>query len=222
MSDDESPRPPDDETPPPDDGHREWMQRWAAGDSRAGDRLTQIYFPVIRRYFRRRMPEAQEDLVQETFLRLAANVAKGSYRGDARVRVYLYGIARNVLFERLHQLNRERSFDPLVSSLHQATGRRLSSLLGERERHQLVLDALEDIPLEQHDLLELRYFHRLTGPELRELLGISEGTVRSRIRAALARLLLAYDARAATPHTLEDIEDILARWLDEFDDDDDT
>lgn len=206
---------PEHELPPADDEHNEWMRRWAAGDSRAGDVVTQAYFSLVRGYFRRRMPEAQEDLVQETFLRLATNVMMGSYRGDASVRVYIYGIARNVLLEHLNQLVRQRRIDPLENSLFEATGRRLSSLLGERERHQLVLDALEDIPIAMHDLLELRYFHRLSGPELRELLGIAEGTVRSRIRAALARLLSAYETRAALPHPLEDAESILARWLGE-------
>jgi RNA polymerase sigma-70 factor (ECF subfamily) len=197
------------------DEHREWIRAWAAGDSRSGDRLTQALFPVIHELARRRLPEAQEDVVQDTFLRFAANVKDGKYRGDASVRSYVVGIACNVIREQIAARcrARERHFDPGVSSLRDMTGRRLSSLLGERERHQLVLDALEDISLEHHDLLDLRYIVGLTGPELSAALGIPEPTARGRIRTALQQLRRAYAALADSSHALDASEELLARWM---------
>lgn len=204
--------------PTTDDQELEWMQRWAAGDLQAGDCLTQALFPLVHHLARRRLPEEQEDVVQDTFLRLAANAKAGRFRGDSTVRSYVLGIACNVVRERIAARcrARERGFDPVEASLRDMTGRRLSSLLGERERHQLVLDALEDIPLEQHDLLELRYIVGLSGPELSSVLGIPEGTVRGRIRSALERLRRAYAALCSAPHALETSEDVLERWLREL------
>lgn len=215
----DEPDDPEQESPPSNDEvHRAWIRGWADGDGDAGDRLTQQLFPLVRDMARRRLPEEQEDVVQDTFLRLAANVKAGKFRGDSTVRSYVLGIVCNVARERIAKRCRERArgYDPAVTSLRDMTGRRLSSLLGERERHQLILDALEDIPLEQQDLLELRYIIGLTGPELADLLGLPVGTVRGRIRNALRGLRRVYETLAALPHTLEDPEDLLKRWLREL------
>ncbi|MFV8750579.1 sigma-70 family RNA polymerase sigma factor [Nannocystaceae bacterium ST9] len=175
--------------PASDRDDREAIARWASDDRQAGDRLIQRHFTPIRAYFHQRMPERLEELVFETFTRLA-NLAS-NYRGKSSVRGFVYGIARQVLHEQLAQLRVPARFDPLTSSLAEATGRRLSSMLGERE-DRLLLDALQDIPIAAHDLLELRYFRGLTAPELGDLFEIPEASVRGWIRAALGQLERAY------------------------------
>jgi RNA polymerase sigma-70 factor (ECF subfamily) len=199
-----------------DEEQQEWMRRWAAGDGRGGDRLTQALFPLVRSYARRRLPEEQEDVVQDTFLRLAANVRAGTFRGESTVRSYVLGIARYVVCERLGARTRGRRFDPVESSLRDATGRRLSSLLGALEKHQLVLDALEDIVFEDHEILEMHYMMGLTGGEIAAVLNVPEGTVRSRIHRAMVRLRARIEEGAAAPHALETSEDVLERWLREL------
>ncbi|MFV8750575.1 RNA polymerase sigma factor [Nannocystaceae bacterium ST9] len=205
---------PEGERPPADDPERDLMRRWAAGEARAGDILIQRFFPLIHAYFRRRAHENQEDLVQETFLRFAASAQR--YRGTASVRIFVYGIARNVFFEYLDAQSKAARFDPMTSSLFEATGRRMSSMLAQREEHQLLLNALQDIPVVVQELIDLRYFRSLTGPELRDLFGIPEGTVRYRIRAALEQLAAAYVRRAGQQHELEVGELELERWLAEL------
>lgn len=199
-----------------DEEQQEWMRRWAQGDGRAGDRLTQALFPIVHAFARRRLPEEQEDVVQDTFVRLAANVRAGSFRGESTVRSYVLGIARYVVCERLGARSRGRRFDPVESSLRDATGRRLSSLLGVLERHQLVLDALEDIALEAHDLLELHYIMGLTGGEIAAVLHVPEGTVRSRIHRAMTCLRERIAAGAATAHERDTSDELLERWLREL------
>src|SRR5690606_7311647 len=146
---------------------RELLARWVDGDLRAGDGLTRRHFVSVQRYFIRRAPEAQEDLVQDTFVRLSTS--KANYRGDAPVRVFIYRIARNVLRMYLRGLGRQPGFDPLSSSLAAAHGRRPSSALAAMEEHTILLNALQEVTSEDQDLLELRYWRGLTGPELREL-----------------------------------------------------
>ena len=53
---------------------------------------------------------------------------------------------------------------------------------------QLVKDAIGRLPEEQRQVVELAYFGGYTQRELASLLGIPEGTAKSRIRSAQAKL----------------------------------
>lgn len=192
----------------PDDEDRDLLQRWTAGDSASGDKLIMKYFLSIKTYFIRRVPEHQEELVQEAFLGLASG--KANYRGDAPVRVFIYKIARNIL--RKHLRNQRPKFAQLTSSLADAYGRRPSSILAEAEGHNLLLDALREISLDDQDLLELRYWQGLSGRELGALLGVSEGTVRTRLQTALRKLGEKYTELNEEQQTTMP-EDEMEKWL---------
>jgi RNA polymerase sigma factor (sigma-70 family) len=195
---------------PHDHVDRELLTRWLDGDLRAGDELTRRYFMSIQRYFIRRAPEQQEDLVGDTFLKLAKS--KANYRGEAPVRVFIYRIARNVLRMYFRGLGRQPGFDPLTSSVVAAHGRRPSSALAEMEEHSILLNALQEISSEDQDLLELRYWRGLTGPELRDLFNVPEGTMRSRIGAALKRLRSKFDELSHKPES-DVTEETVERWM---------
>lgn len=196
---------------PDDEADRELIAAWRGGNTRAGDQLTVKYFPQIRKYFVRRAPEEYEDLNATTFMRLSKSYA--NYRGEATVRTFIYSIARNVLREHLRALSRRPEFDPITTSLFEAYGRRPSSILAEHEEHQILLDALQELTSEDQDLLELRYWTELTGPELRELFGIPEGTVRSRIGSSLGRLRKKFHEISEQPREFSD--ELLERWMQE-------
>jgi RNA polymerase sigma factor (sigma-70 family) len=189
------------------------LARWVDGDPQAGDELMRRHFIGIQRYFIRRAPEQQEDLVQDTFV--ALSTSKASYRGDAPVRVFLYRIARNVLRMYFRSQGRQPGFDPLTSSVAAAYGRRPSSALAGAEEHTILLNALQEITSDDQDLLELRYWRGLTGPELRDLFNEPEGTMRSRIRAALKRLRSKFDEISNKPRS-DVTEEMVERWMVEL------
>ncbi|MEX1022139.1 MAG: sigma-70 family RNA polymerase sigma factor [Dehalococcoidia bacterium] len=56
--------------------------------------------------------------------------------------------------------------------------------------------ALESLPLEQREAVELAYFDGLTHRAIAERLGLPAGTVKSRLRLAMERLRLALGVRA--------------------------
>ena len=57
--------------------------------------------------------------------------------------------------------------------------------------HQRVRDAVRGLPPEQRDAVELAYFGGKTYVEVAQVLGIPEGTAKSRLRLALKRLAAA-------------------------------
>lgn len=188
----------------------ELLDRWRSGDLRAGDQLVGRHFPAIRAYFLNKAPAEHEDLVQETFIRLSNK--RDGYRGASSFRVFLFGIARMILFEHLRGKQRAGRFDPLEQSVADLEGGRLSSLMAQRESHRALLAALRELPLVDQELLELYYWQRLTAGEIAELQGLPERTVRSRIAAALKRAGKAHAELGGQPRG----EDDLAGWLDEL------
>ena len=183
----------------------------------AANILLSRYFARVRVYFIQRVSVEYEDLVQETFARLIE--ARDRYRGDAPFRVYLFTIARNVLYSHLRSRYRiEATFDIIETddSIADMTGRRHSSLLAEREEHRLLLDALRQLKLSYQELLELYYWQNLTGQELAELFGVVEATIRSRLRQAVSALRTRYQEMAAMPHHKDIEEEQVRAWLEEL------
>lgn len=185
---------------PVDSDDRQLLEAWSQGDLGSGDKLTRKYFKRMHVYFGRRVPKQDaEDLVVETFLELAKSKAK--YRGDAPVKVFVYAIARNVM----RQYFKKRERDPEHVTYSTSLGdpmhgnKRHSEKLVQREDVQNLRTSLKTIPLDDFDLLELRYWQGFTGPELSHIYGLKEGTIRSRIRKALERLSLQYHEASATP-----------------------
>lgn len=129
-----------------------------------------------------------EDAAQETFL--AALKALDRYRGKAAFRTWLYRIAVNVCRAHL----RKRRLRALASRLWgQDAARRATTetaegavLRSEADRQLwTAVAALDD----RHRLpLILRYLNDLTAPEIAQVLGISEGTVYSRLHHARRKL----------------------------------
>jgi RNA polymerase sigma factor (sigma-70 family) len=70
-------------------------------------------------------------------------------------------------------------------------------VLDHRERVQLLYAALQGLPLDFQISLELFYWEELTAAEIGVVLGVPEGTVRSRLRRA--RELLGERLKALAP-----------------------
>jgi len=190
----------------------ELLERWRGGDARAGERLVGRHFAAIRAYFLNKARLEHEDLVQETFARLASK--QGSYRGTSSFRVFLFGMARMILLEHLRGREKARRFDPIEASVADLEGGRMSSLLAQRESHSLLLAALRELPLVDQELLELYYWQKLTAGEIAEVQGLPERTVRSRIAAALKRAGKAHAELAGQPHERSAAE--VEGWLAEL------
>lgn len=162
------------------------LARWRNGDNAAGRRLFERHAASVAKVFRHKADDALHDLVQNTFLRLLQ--VQHELREPSRFRPFLLGIARNELLRHLERCAGPRGrVDPLTVSIAE-----LGSSLGQRidhrrERHRL-LAALQRLPLELQLTIEFFYWQELSGRELAEALELPEGTVRSRLRLARARL----------------------------------
>lgn len=167
-------------------GETELLEAWEQGDERAAQALLTRHFDRLFRFFELSAPGTAEDLVQETLL--AVLEGRGRFRGDANFGAYLMGIARKkVLMYWRTRSRRPREVDVGALSL-EALGASATSVIAHRDAERHLLSALRVIPLADQLLLQMHYWDELTGPELATALDVPEGTVRSRLRGAKARL----------------------------------
>ena len=198
-----------------DGSDHDLLTRWRAGDRRAGNILVRRHFPRVRSYFVGKGSSDHEDLVQETFARMVGS--RDTFRGEASFRTYLFRIARYVFAEHLRRRYRRRGrLQQAYSSMADVFGRRPSSMLAELEHHGLLREALRELSIDDQDLLELYYWQGLLGREIASLFALKQSTVRSRIRAALARLRKAYLELSSAPHKRDLSIEQLERWLEEM------
>jgi RNA polymerase sigma-70 factor (ECF subfamily) len=167
----------------------ELLDAWRAGSQEAGNELFQRHFASVRRFFRNKLSsEDMEDLLQRTFL--ACVEGRERFRGDSSFRTYLFAVARRTLYRHFEKRRSDAvgaGLDFSVSSLHDL-GASPSQVVAASEQQGLVLEALRRIPVDMQLMVELSYWEGLTGPEIAQVLGIAQATVRTRLHRARARL----------------------------------
>lgn len=191
------------------------LEAWRAGDADAGDRLFRAHFARVRRFFRNKVPAPEvEDLIQATFE--ACHAHGQQYRGEARFQAYLLAIARSQLHRWLRLREPSRGAAELEASSIAELGVSPSSVAAAGQRQQLVMVALQRLPVEHQTLLELFYWDDLSGPEIAEIMGIDPTTVRTRLHRARARLreLLAAELGLADLEAIEREARLLGALLD--------
>lgn len=165
----------------------ELLDAWRANDEAAGRELFERYFDQVYRFFRNKVDEAAEDLVQQTFMGLVQG--RDRFRKDASFRTYVFMIARKRLYSFLRE--RDRAHDPVDDGTTSVADLGLvspSRAVVVRQEQHLLLAALRKLPIEMQVALELYYWEDLTAGEIATVLGVPEGTVRSRLRLGRDRL----------------------------------
>lgn len=168
------------------DQERERLDAWRAGDERAGEALCEQYFPALLRFFRNKTDRGVDDLIQSTFL--SCLEGRHRFEGITSFRAYLFGIARNVLYDsyRDHMRDQRAFVAQTQSAADLGTG--ISTLMRRRTDQELLAQALQQIPLELQVVLELYFWESMTAREIAEALQQPEGSIRTKIRRARLRL----------------------------------
>lgn len=171
------------------------VARWRRGDQGAGKDLFGRYFDQLHRFFGNKCNEPDE-MVQATFMSLLK--ARDQFEGRSSFRTYLFTIARNELYRHVKTLQRDRMFDPVVSSIAQISTT-IGSKLARNQEHRMMCAALRTLPLEQQTILELHYWEDIEIAALAEIFECEAGTMRMRLLRARTALREAMLANSAAP-----------------------
>jgi RNA polymerase sigma-70 factor (ECF subfamily) len=179
-----------------DDPDRELVERWQRGDERAFESLVRRHEARVFRLLLRMMGsrEEAEDITQETFLSLHRHGHR--FRAESRFSTFVYRVAANAALNRRRTLGRSRKRVQKLMERN-AAGDDLPSAprgpedaVAGRELGVHVRAALQKLspalrmPVVLYDIEGLAY------GEIARILGVAEGTVKSRIHRARQALRL--------------------------------
>lgn len=159
--------------------------RIAGGDRGAFDELYRRYArPVLGLALRRLGDRGRaEDAVQEAFA--AVWRSAGSYRPERGSGApWLYTVARNAIVDGLRRTPEPAADPPELPSPETGPPERAEASWVAWRVHR----ALEELSEHERPLIELAYYGGLSQSEIADFLSLPLGTVKTRTRAALARL----------------------------------
>jgi RNA polymerase sigma-70 factor (ECF subfamily) len=172
----------------------QFIERLRSGEAAAFDHLVQERSGDIYALLYRLTEDVEEarDLTQETFLQAFRHISH--FRGDADLRTWLYRIAINQARNRWRWWRRRRrdvtlSLDakdgthdvPLGARLCDQSGGDPEQLALARERERALVRALRALARAYREVVVLRDVEGLSYEEVAAALGISVGTVKSRL-----------------------------------------
>lgn len=156
------------------------------GNKSAWLKLVKRYEKSVFNYGLRMTSNADDalDLMQEVFISVHRNLA--TYRGEGRFKGWLFKIAsyRCVEFYR-----KKRPMQDLDSADEPVCEAVLPEhfLISQQRNRDLVL-AMQQLPINQKSVVELKFFGQFTFDEIAQQLDISANTVKSRLYTALDKL----------------------------------
>lgn len=165
-------------------------------DPRAFGLLVERWEPDIQRLCARvsGSQDKGRDLAQEAFARLYAR--RKDYSPSGKFSCYLQRIALNICYDDLRRIQRRREtsledLDPESGALYgepAAWGPTPGEAVEELDRAEHVRRALLRLPEVYRSVIVLRHYEDLKFREIGDVLGIPEGTVKSRMAEGLSQL----------------------------------
>lgn len=176
-------------------------------DERAYDELYRRHARRLMGFFLRQLNHDEAlaaDLTQDTFLRVWANRSQYSVnlatpsleapslqggRGESLFSPWLFRIAYNLCKNRYRHLAYEQAYEQEVKHTEQEAEDNTFDLQIDSDTFDRALQAeLSKLPPDQRLLFSLRFEEDLSVPQIASIIGIPEGTVKSRLHSLTKRL----------------------------------
>ena len=179
------------------------IRRAAAGDERAFADLVNAYQTLVYNTALSivRDREGALDVSQEVFIRLYN--AAGGFRCESTLKTWLFRMCKNCAYDYMRKFYKHKTVS-LSKSDDDEDSRSIEDIPSEQttegtaltnEKIRAVHRAINMLPEEQRDVIILRELEGMSYADISKVLGIEEGTVKSRIsrgREALKKFLEKY------------------------------
>lgn len=173
------------------------IRRAANGDEQAFEQLLSEHEKSVYNLCLRmtKNPEDALDVSQEVFLRVWKSL--GSYQYDAAFSTWLFRIASNACIDFLRARKRRQEASLTVEDEQNGEEKELDmpdpapmpeQALLQKEQRRQVLAAMDELPPDQREILQLRVVEALPYEQIAEILNVKLGTVKSRLARAREQL----------------------------------
>lgn len=153
----------------------------------SGKYLYKIIYDIVQDY------HTTEDMLQETFLKIYNNI--GSLQSPQAYYVWAGRIATNLCIRYIHKYrkealqtatddgegNEEFIFDTVADDNEMFIP---ESVIDNKEHQRLIANVIDQLSIEQKLAVQCFYFEEMSVKEIAELMGCSEGTIKSRLNYA--------------------------------------
>lgn len=173
----------------------EWPENWqSVAVSRADKLLEELYEGQWARMVRLaalllRSTDHAEEVAQDAFVQIYRRLHKFATADDA------VGYLRTCVVNGVRSVQRHREVVQRLQPPPPAAPPGPEELAVRADSDRTVLAALDTLPQRQREVLVLRYWSELSGKEIAEALGISEGAVKSHTHRGVAALRAALDGQ---------------------------
>lgn len=169
------------------------VQAAKAGDAAAFGELYERYRDPIYRFCLARTGTSHdaEDLVADVFVKALRSLDGYQDRG-LPFAAFLYRIARNAAIDRSRTLKQPFSFDGLL--VEPASKQNVEAEANLAVEKSILLEALTHLKPEHRDVITMRFIEGYAAQEVAQMLGKTEGAIRTLQHRALERLRKEYDA----------------------------
>jgi len=163
-----------------------------AGDASAFGELYERYRDAIYRFCLARTGTAHdaEDLTSDVFVKALQSIDRYQDRG-LPFAAYLYRIARNAAIDRSRTLKQPFSFDALL--VEPASKQNVELEAAFAVEKSILLAALARLKQEHRDVIVMRFIEGYAALEVAQILGKTEGAIRTLQHRALERLRKEFD-----------------------------
>jgi RNA polymerase sigma-70 factor (ECF subfamily) len=177
-----------------------FVMRLQANEDAAYDELVRAYSTSIFHVAYRMLGDSAEasDIVQEIFLKVFRNI--GGFKGEAALKTWIFRIAFSEILNRLRWWKRRHRFatvslDDQPNGSGTNDGRMVlgsspnpEQALQSKEEERAIQQALGKLSREHRSIIVLRDIEGFSYNEIADVLGVSIGTVKSRLARARADL----------------------------------
>lgn len=166
------------------------MLAWAGGELRAFETLYARHRSRLYSFLLRQLRDAAlaDEMFQDVWQRVIA--ARAGWQPDAAFTTWLFRIAHNRLNDHWraarHRPPAPGDADERVARM--SDSRTPESQLSEFEQRRRLQLAMEQLPDEQREVLQLRLEQELSLEEIAQITGVGRETVKSRLRYAMDKL----------------------------------
>jgi RNA polymerase sigma-70 factor (ECF subfamily) len=182
-----------------------FVRRLQAGEDTAYDELVRTYNASIYHVAYRMLGDSADaaDAVQDTFLKVFRNVE--SFRGEASLKTWIFRIGISEILNRLRWWKRRHRLSTVsMDDNRNGNGRALCipdaapspyQSLESKEQEMAIQQALGRLSADHRSIVVLRDIEGFAYTEIADVLGVSVGTVKSRLaraRADMKKSLIRY------------------------------
>jgi RNA polymerase sigma-70 factor (ECF subfamily) len=182
------------------DDEQQLIRRAQAGDTAAFTALVEMHAQFVFNLALRTLDNAHEaeDVAQQTFLRAWQGLPH--FRGESRLRTWLYRIATNLCYNRLPRLKAEfAALEPEDAILSPEKPRPVETGIVTAELREQIYSAVDELPEAYRLLITLRHFDGYSYKEIAEITQLPLGTVKTglfRAQRELRQALIDYEETA--------------------------